>query len=576
MTDLCTRQYQEDAVDSIIKYLQHNPGKNPVVCAATGTGKSVIIARLICRILTANKSVRICVSTHVAELLSQNAEKLAMMMPLVDMGFYSAALNKRDTHNQVIFAGIQTAYRVKAHDIGKINILIIDEVHTLSRKDKSMWQKFIATLKENNPNLVIIGFSATPFRMDSGSLTSGDDAMFDDMIYDYGLGRAIQDGYLCPLTSKYTETEFDISRVGKVAGEFNMKELEAATNVDHLTQKAVDEMIRKASDRRSWLIFCNGIAHSFSVRDELRRRGIVAETVTGETPDQERARILQEFKAGNVRAVTNNAVWTTGVDVPGVDMIGMLRHTMSKGLLVQMAGRGTRTVIDLSPYKTARDRREAIAASTKPNCLFLDFAGNIERHGFIDTIGPQEKKKGEGVAPMKACDQCFTICHAAAKKCPDCGYEFPMNEKQNVTELYKGRVLSGDDLREVIDVQYFPHNMNKDGKTPCLMVKYLHPDGTDTREYICLWHTGFAQEKAARWWNDRMTLEGDSEVPDPYTLIDDGYCRYLKTPASIVVKKDGKYDRITKYNGMELRTRNNQNQAESALSAEDEAFDIPW
>jgi len=309
---------------------------------------------------------------------------------------------------------------------------------------------------------------------------------------------------------------------------------------------AVDEMIKRAGCRKSWLIFCNGVAHSFSVRDELIRRGIVAETVTGETPDYERARILEEFKSGKVQAVTNNAVWTTGVDVPNVDLIGMLRHTMSGGLLLQMAGRGTRVTIDLSEYDTPKQRRDAIAASEKPNCLFLDFAGNIYRRGFLDQIKAKEKgKKGEGVAPMKFCPECFTICHAAAPKCKDCGFEFPKNEVQKLDNAYDGAVLGGEpETRDVIGIEYLPHNLNKDGKTPCLLVKYTHPESV-TKEYICLQHEGFAKQKAIKWWNERGG--GDFGSFGIKAIVDSGMCQGLKIPAKIKVKKEGKYDRIVNY-----------------------------
>lgn len=553
MTDLFTasgqpliidRPYQTAAADATISYLKNHPGKNPIICAATGTGKSIIIARLIQRI-TKHHDVRIMMATHVSELVEQNAAKLRSVMHDADIGIYSAGLGQKDAHNKIVFAGIQSIYKNK--NIGTFHVLIVDEFHTISRKDKSMWATLIATLKEQYPALKIIGLSATPFRLDSGTLTGGDDNLFDDIVFDYGLGRAVQDGYLAPLTAKATKTKYNIEGVGKVAGEYNLKQLEAATNVDELTREAVAEMVDKGRGRKSWLIFCNGIAHSFAVRDELRRHNITAETVTGETDDNERSRILEEFKSGKIRAVTNNAVWTTGVDVPGVDLIGMLRHTMSGGLLLQMAGRGTRATIDLSLYETAKERRDAIAASDKPNCLFLDFAGNIRRHGFLDQIKGRDKKEKEpGLPPMKDCPECFTICHAAAKKCPDCGYEFPVNTVQKIESAHTGNVLGGEpETRDVVDVQYFPHNLTREGKVPCLLVVYVHLDGTSTREYICLWHEGFAKKKADQWWLTR------AKFPVPklglLELLDQGYCSSLPYPKRITVKQDGKYERIVRY-----------------------------
>jgi len=541
------RHYQKDAVDRAIHYLKMNPNKNPIICAATGTGKSLIIASLIERVTRANDA-RIMVCTHVAELLTQNAEKLAALLPLADMGFYSASIGSRNLSSRIIFAGIASVYR--ATILPHINILIVDEAHTISRKDSAMWSALIKKLRTINPNMRIIGLSATPFRMDSGSLTGGEGAIFHDVVFDYGLGRAVADGWLCPLVSKETKTVYDVSGVSKSGHEFNLKELEAATNKDGLNARAVLEMIERGQHRKAWLVFCNGVNHSFAIRDEFRKRGISCDTITGETPEMERAAILKAFKAGETRCLTNNAVLTTGIDMPGVDMIGMLRHTLSGGLLLQMAGRGTRVVADLSLCVTSADRKRAIAESEKPNCLFLDFAGNIRRHGFLDEIGPKDKNGGgDGVPPMKACPECFSICHAAARTCKDCGYEFQINKAEVLESAYSGSVISEPEYREIIDVEYLPHNMNRAGKTPCLRVRYHHPDRTNTSEYILLWHTGFALSKAIKWWNARAPADSpDAEIPnDPAALIDAGLCRDLLVPKAIKVKKEGKYDRIVSY-----------------------------
>ena len=73
--------------------------------------------------------------------------------------------------------------------------------------------------------------------------------------------------------------------------------------------------------------------------------------------------------------MVNCDVLTTGFDAPNTDMIVMLRPTQSPGLYVQMMGRGMRI------------------AEGKKDCLILDFAKNIERHGPINQIAPNQKGK---------------------------------------------------------------------------------------------------------------------------------------------------------------------------------------
>ena len=97
------------------------------------------------------------------------------------------------------------------------------------------------------------------------------------------------------------------------------------------------------------------------VRDALRERGIACEAVFGETPQDERERIIADFRAGHIRCLVNVMVLTTGFDVPQIDLLAMLRPTLSTGLYMQMIGRGTRK------------------AEGKRDCLILDFAQNVYR-----------------------------------------------------------------------------------------------------------------------------------------------------------------------------------------------------
>src|SRR4029453_8987128 len=106
-----------------------------------------------------------------------------------------------------------------------------------------------------------------------------------------------------------------------------------------------------------------------------------------------------ELKSGRIKALCNNAVLTTGTDIPAVDCIVLLRATASKGLLIQMAGRGMR----LHPGKD--------------NCLLLDFAHNLETHGPVDAISTEYAKKNdsgkEGRAPFKICPECREPAHVS-------------------------------------------------------------------------------------------------------------------------------------------------------------------
>ena len=307
----------------------------------TGTGKSVVIAEFIRSALEHWSDTRVLMVTHVKELIEQNHAALKRNWPEAPAGIYSAGLGQKDIAAQVMCAGIQSIYQ-KAYEVRHCDLLLIDECHLIPRRSTAMYGTFINELKQLNPALKVVGFTATPFRLDSGSLIEGDDRMFHDIAYELPVLDCIEDGYLSEVVSKATDTTLDVTGVGTSGGDFILKQLEAAVNVDEKTQAAVDEIVAKGRDRGSWLIFCAGVNHAEAVRDIVRERGVTAEMITGATPAVERARIIDDFRRGKLQCVTNMNVLTTGFDAPGVDLIGMLRPTKSPGLFVQMVGRGMR------------------------------------------------------------------------------------------------------------------------------------------------------------------------------------------------------------------------------------------
>ena len=335
------RPYQRAAIDALYDYFAGNTG-NPLVVMPTGTGKSVVIASFIREAIHAYPETRILMLTHVKELIAQNFQALIRMWPEAPGGIYSAGLSRRDIHAQVLFAGIQSIHKHAAR-VQRCDLVIIDEAHLLSRTDGSMYRAFLSELNSINAGLMkVVGFTATPYRMDTGLLHVGKDRVFTDIAYSVPILDMIAQGYLSTVIPKQTQTQLDVSSVGTRGGEFIAKDLEAAVDRDDVTRAAVAEIVQHGAERGSWLIFCSGVAHARHVRDAIREHGISAETVTGDTPPGERDSILTAYKAGKLRCVTNANVLTTGFDAPGTDLVALLRPTKSIGLYVQMVGRGTR------------------------------------------------------------------------------------------------------------------------------------------------------------------------------------------------------------------------------------------
>ncbi len=524
------RWYQSEAIDAIYQYFSASDG-NPLVCVSTGGGKSIIIADFIHGVLKHWSDQRFLILSHVKEIIEQNHEKIVTLWPEAPTGIYSASMKSRDTDAQVLFASIQSVHK-RAEQLGHFDLLLIDEVHTLnSERSESMYTGFINSLREINPALKIVGFTATPYRMKQGLLTEGKNPLFDEIVYETDIQRLIDDGFLSPLRSKAGKEKIDLNGVRTRQGDFLTSDMEDAVKKNDVTEKAVTEILEYGEDRKAWLIFCVSIAHAEWVRDLLVDEGIVAECITGGTPKDERAQILADYKAGKIKALTSQGVLTTGFDAPLTDMIALLRATKSPGLYVQILGRGLR----ISPE------------TGKTDCLVLDYGGNVERHGPLDRISVDHIKagKGTGEAPIKECPECFELILAGLRVCPACNYEFPEREKHE-SEASSAALLASQVEPEWLDVDEIIYNRHeKNSKPPSVQVSYRCGFST-VREWVCFEHGGYARQKAVLWWVKRFGHEPPPEFTDDALdrLIN---VRDMREPCRIEVIQDGRWQRVRAY-----------------------------
>ena len=517
------RPYQQEAVSEAFSFLTTKDG-NGILVLPTGTGKSLIIAEICRRAIEIYPRTRIIVATHSKELVANNCEELRTICPDLSVGVFSAGLGKKERNRQVVFAGIQSVWR-HAFKFPAIDILLVDEAHSLTKKEEGTWFKFISDLKIANPNLRILGLSASPFRMTQGMIY-GKDCLFTELIYEYGLIRAIEEGWLAPLRNHRTEIKYDVSSVHKRGGEFIDKELQAAVNIDALNRRCVAEIIEQGKDRKAWIAFCSGIDHSLAIRDIIREHGISCETVTGTTPQAERDSILKRYKAGEIRCVTNHGVLTTGFNYPAIDLLVSMRPTGSPGLWLQICGRAMRK------------------ANGKVDAKVLDFADNTGRHGALDKIKVKEKmSSGDGDAPSKLCIECMEVCPASAHECKNCGYIFPIDNTPKIGDRAVGGALLSNqiDIRvlTVKNVHYARHK--KMGKPDSFKITYL------TNEQISgvtEWKFPEIEKRShfESWWRKRSNQLPPKDVTGCLELKET-----LKPPTGITVRKNGKWEEVIGY-----------------------------
>ena len=134
------RPYQQAAVDAVYEHLR-SKNTNPCIVLPTGTGKSVVIARIVSDSVQ-QWNGRVLILAHVKELLEQNAGKIHVLCPKIPLGIYSAGLNSRDTDDPVIVAGIQSVYN-KACDLGAFDLIIVDEAHLIAPDGDGMYRSFL-------------------------------------------------------------------------------------------------------------------------------------------------------------------------------------------------------------------------------------------------------------------------------------------------------------------------------------------------------------------------------------------------------------------------------------------------
>lgn len=505
---LSLRYYQDEAIEHTFDWIRANPGKHPLIELPTGTGKSMVLAGFIQRALQRWGSTRMMMLTHSKTLVEQNAAKLMSVCPEIDMGIYSAGLRKKQLGHDITFAGIDSV-AAKPHVFGRQNIVLVDEAHMIDWRAKTRYRKFIGGLLDANPKLRVVGLTATPWRMGLGHIATPFDGEKADQILFGGVSYSkigvadfhefTSQGFLAPLHPLGTKLTLDVSRVSTLGGDFNQGELQQEVNKEYLTKAAIQESIALAGDRKAWIVFCTGCEHVQDTVNYLREAGISAVGVHSKQSDAINDANIKMALRGEVQALVNMGVLTTGFDWPELSYIMMLRPTKSPMLWVQMLGRGTRP----APW------------AGKVDCLVGDFAGNTDRLGPInDPVIPRPKGKGGGgVAPVKTCEKCQTKNHATAQRCQKCGWVFPPPKEKITTSASRSKLVKdiddGNPVVEVFDVTGISYQVHKKHDKPD-SIKVTYTCGFRMfNEYVCLEHDGYAQVKAKQWWRKRM----DGDIP---------------------------------------------------------------
>ena len=384
------RPYQQDAVKNTITHFRQS-SLPAVIVLPTGAGKSLVIAEL-----ARLAKHKILVLTHVKELVEQNAEKYSSYG--LQASIFSAGLKQKSLQHQVTFASVQSLSR-NLHELNEFySLVIIDECHRVSGDETSQYQQILQQLKQYNPELKVLGLTATPYRLGMGwiyhqhyhGFVRGDkSAPFAKCIYELPLRYMIKHNYLTPPNKLDPAVEnYDFSSLTSDSfGRFNEKDVNTLlTEQTRATKSIIEHVLSLSEQRQGVMIFAATVMHAKEIISYLPE--CQAALITADTHSHDRDTIITRFKAKQLKYLVNVSVLTTGFDAPHVDVIAILRPTESVSLYQQIVGRGLR--LDKG----------------KKDCLVIDYAGND-----FDLFAPEvgSKKPDSDSEPVQVL-------------CPGCGF----------------------------------------------------------------------------------------------------------------------------------------------------------
>lgn len=383
------RDYQQQAVNNTIKFFQKK--RDPaMIVLPTGAGKSLVIAELA-RIANG----RVLVLAHVKELVEQNYDKYKSYG--LEAGIFSASLGKKDWDEKAIFGSVQSVARAPDEFFNNFSLLVIDECHRVAEEGATQYQEVIKKLMDRNPQLCILGLTATPYRLglgwiyeysQAGEMKTDKKRFFKQCVYELPLSYMIKHRYLTiPVKVDIPVTCYDFSELTDKDRMWTSAEVEeilkSQMRLTPFIIKNIIDITEKYS-RKGVMIFSSSVKHAEEIMSYLPAAD--SRIVLGDTDLKDRVAIVNDFKNRKFKYLVNVSVLTTGFDAPHVDVIAILRPTESNSLYQQIVGRGLRLSDD------------------KQDCYVLDYTGM--RH---DIYAPEisDKRPAKDTVPVKVpCPKC--------------------------------------------------------------------------------------------------------------------------------------------------------------------------
>ena len=401
------RDYQQAAFDAAVSWMKRcvDPA---LIESATGSGKSHVVAAIADWAQNTSGKKVLCLAPSL-ELTRQNFEKYELTGN--PASYYSASLGRSMSH-PVVYGTPQTIHNDIKYFRDQFGVVVVDECHETTPTIR----KIIAAIRNHNPRLRVIGLTATPYTLQQGYIythdqdgtpTQSEYAYYKRLLYQVQARELIARGFLTPPNVDPEHASYDTSGLELArTGMFTASSVEQAfEGKGRLTSDIVADVVRHAQGRMGVMIFAATVQHAKEIMQSLppENSRMIGGDVNMKKAD--RGQLVADFQSQRFKYLVSVGTLTRGFDATHVDVIAILRATESPSLLQQIIGRGLRL------------------HESKADCLVLDYASNIERHGLQDDLfkpevrTPKRSEKGEPLSIC--CPQCSTINQFAGRPNPE-------------------------------------------------------------------------------------------------------------------------------------------------------------
>ena len=383
------RDYQREAIDRVLGDWSRGH-RALLLVLPTGAGKTVVSADIVRRVVQ-QTSQRAVFLAHRAELLTQSKDKIRLVAPQMTVGLVQAAND--ELQRQVTVASVQTvtneARLQRLLQSGPYSLLVVDEAHHAASPS---WMRVIQAMRNQNPDLRVLGLTATPGRSDGLSL----DGLFEKISYTKSVLELIEEKWLVYPRAFRVNLDIDLDVIGS-SGSGDGKDLKEGDLAKLMVQKPVLDAVFNAYKQygqgRTMIGFAVTVEHARLLAETFTANGVKSEYVAGDTAHEQRQTLYANFRSGTTRVIFSCGVLTEGFDEPSAGGVLLARPTLSQALFIQMVGRGLR------PFPM------------KSDCVVIDCAGNTSKHAIVQmsTLAGFEKfdtaKKNEDTIPQPKGDR---------------------------------------------------------------------------------------------------------------------------------------------------------------------------